>query len=237
MKSIKIGLSLLFVLIFLLGCGTTNYLQWAKSSDDNRSDVELARTYLDDGEYSKAKKLVQDDKSDEAQIIYAECLMGESGVDLAGIIKALTDDKVSANPVMRLESLINNASDRAKIIQAADIFAAHIPKKSSDKIIGALCNMTAHAGNLKNAFNGASFNSLRSIPDTDDATVTYNALGANPILYMNNSVMLLGSLVEENTVRTAIVSMNAEIVSINNYVKAHPSDPIPWVGMKPLLGF
>jgi hypothetical protein len=233
----KTSLMILF-LFLLLGCGTTNYLQWAKSSDDSRSNIELARNYLDEGEYSKAKILVQNDTSDEAQVVYAECLMGESGVDLAEILKVLSDNNVSNNPVLRLEPLIKDANNRAKIIQAANIFAAHVPQKSSDKIIGALCNMTAHAGNLKNAFSGANFDSLYGTSDLTDVTANYWALGDNPVLYMNNSVMLLGSLVEEDTVKTAIVSMNVEIVSLNNFIKANPALPgIPWQLMKPLFGF
>lgn len=149
----KYSYVLLFCFILILsGCGTTNVLEWMKPKDANKDEVALARLYIDEGKYEKAKSLLQDNNDSESKVLYAECLMGIAGIDLATIITALTDDTVTDNPVIRLEALVTDPGKRGTIIEAANLFIENAPDKSSDKIIGALCCMIAHTSNLKNQF-------------------------------------------------------------------------------------
>lgn len=234
----KLSLVLL-ISLFIIGCGKTNVLQWAKAPDKS-SDIEMARKYLDEGDYSKAKSYVQNSTSNEGRILYAECLMGESGVDLSTIIATLTDEKISNNPVLRLEPLITDNDKRTKILEAAEIFVNIMPSKTSDKIIGTLCTMIGHVGLIKEAFApttsfavanttyaGSTATITLPVPfgtqnineanvDTQFDTLTTSA-GGNPLNYIKRSSTLLssiGSVPQE--VKDSVVSLNATLDTIYN---------------------
>lgn len=241
-------LLILTVSLLIIGCGKTNVLQWAKAPD-KADDIAMARKYLDEGEYTKAKSYVADATSKEGKIIYAECLMGEAGIDLSTIIAALNDENITDNPVIRLEALINNTSDRAKILEAADIFGQNQPSETSDIIIGTLCTMIGHVANIKNAYDPDNLGliSLNTSYNTDTAlpasipvvggTIVpgtgsntygeYTNLGTAPLRYISTAFSLLSNISSVPAeVREAIVSMNAELDQINTYMSTTVNVPI-----------
>ena len=223
------------ILLLVAGCGKTNLLQWAKPKD-NPDKIALARQYLDEAKYDKAKATIGEPKTSEEKIIYAECLMGEANIDLSTIVKALTDDTVTNNYIIRLETLINDTGDRAKVIDAANLFVAAQPSETSDIIIGTLCTMIGHVAFLKNNFDptnqglltvATSYNSgttaISNGTNTYNVTVgdnvypQYTTMG-NPFLYIGQSAQLLASLKGvDKSVKEAVVSFNAaaEVVSEN----------------------
>lgn len=226
-----------FLCLCLFGCGKTNVLQWAKPSDKT-DNIEMARKYIDEGDYDKAASYLKNPSSKEEKILYAECLMGQADVDPYTIITALTDETVTDNYIIRLETLINDSDNRAKIIEAADIFIQNKPSKTSDIIIGTLCTMVAHVAFVKNSFDpnnvgllaiATSCNNYTGTTTISDGTNTYNVdIGANvyseyksmgnPFYYIGQSAQLLSNIKSiDPSIKDAITSFNAtaETVSEN----------------------
>lgn len=228
-------LFLVFLLCILVGCGKTNLLQWAKAPEKT-SNLEMARKYIDEGEYTKAKSYVQNSTSKEGKILYAQCLMGEAGVDLSTIISALSDENITDNPVIRLEKLVNDSADRSKILEASDIFIQNQPSKTSDIIIATLCTMIGHVAFVKDNFDPSNIGLLDVATSHNNGTTpisdgvnTYNvAIGdnvydqyiamGNPLYYIGQSAQLLSNIKGiDQSIKDAIVSFNAaaDIVSEN----------------------
>ncbi|MDR1998171.1 MAG: hypothetical protein LBQ83_07615 [Candidatus Margulisbacteria bacterium] len=215
MKNIRLFLMLALAVLTLTGCGKTNFLQWATAKPET-DNIEQARLAIDEAKYDKALTLVADDDSPEARIIYAECLLGLSGVDLAAIIEALDNDAVADNPILRLESLVSAAENRNRILEAGNIFLAITPSKPADKTIGALSGLLAHTANLRNAFG--DFNTyINARSDSDECVSEYNQLGKadslNPVRYIIRSAEFLSS--SDETLQEAIASAKAAIRTID----------------------
>lgn len=229
----KILLAFLLV-IFIVGCGKTNALQWAKATD-KADNIAEARKYIDEGDYTKAESYVKNETGSEARIVYAECLMGEAKIDLAEIIKKLTDSSVTNNPILRIEPLVEDTDNRGKIIEAAEIFRQNMPSTTSDKILGTLSLLIGHVALVKEAYaptssfalannNYAAGTATITLPapfgtqtiseanvNTQFNTLTASA-GGDPLNYIKRSFTLLGSIGSvPNEVKDAVSTINASI--------------------------
>jgi hypothetical protein len=217
---ILIGVS---VVLTLCGCGKTNLLQWA-APVPKQDNTEAARQAIDEGKYEKAYNLVKDDDSDDGKIIRAQALLGKSDIDLAAIIVALGKDAVdlgggtkSDSPILKLESLIDDAGHRENVLTAANLYLAANVNKTSDKVIGALTGLLAHVANLRSAVmaNGKSdFKAyISGKSDSDECEPFYNALGSEKLGYITMAVSFLSNGNEE--IKDAIASANRSIKTID----------------------
>ncbi|MDR1113863.1 MAG: hypothetical protein LBL50_02085 [Candidatus Margulisbacteria bacterium] len=217
---ILIGVS---VVLTLCGCGKTNLLQWA-APVPKPDNTEAARQAIDEGKYEKAYNLVKDDDSDDGKIIRAQALLGKSDIDLAAIIVALGKDAVdlgggtkSDSPLLKLESLIDDAGYRENVLAAANLYLAANVNKTSDKVIGALTGLLAHVANLRNAADQDFKAYITGKNDSDECVSFYNALGSEKLGYITMASNFLSGGNEE--IKSAIVSANAVIKSIDATVK------------------
>ncbi|MDR2428960.1 MAG: hypothetical protein LBD62_04055 [Candidatus Margulisbacteria bacterium] len=223
MKKILKVLSGACLVLALFGCGKTNLLQWAAPAP-KQDNIEAARQAIDEGQYDKAYNLIQDDSSNEGKIIRAQALLGKSGIDLAAIIVALGQDPIdlgnsgkSGSPVLKLESLIEDAANRDNVLTAANLFLEARPDKTSDRIIGALAGLLAHVANLRNAVivNGESnFKGyISGKSNTDECESFYSALGTNKLAYITMAVNFLDN--GSKDVKEAVASANAALKTID----------------------
>ena len=213
-----------FLLLFS-GCGKTNVLQWAAPGPDH-DNIEQARLAIDEAKYDKALSLVRDDTSNEGQILYAQALLGKSGLDLASILDALTDDKIIDNPVIRLDKLMHKKNNTQMLLQSGDIYMNVNPSKKSDQVIGVLASMAAHTANLKEAFDQGDIgleNALSGYNPADDVSLNYQALcGAsstgdldNATRYVRRAAELYNLISKDEELDKALKTMRETMVSVN----------------------
>ena len=221
----------LFILIFIYGCGQTNYLEWADSASGDSDSIEDARTYIDEAEYSKALDKLDDyldahPNDAEANILYGQALMGDADVELATIMVALSRETTHDSPAVQMEFLVSDGN-RSKIYDAANRFITYQPTDNSDKIIAALCCMAAHSSALKESFGGlgTDLDSLDSVPDGTNVTAEYNNFktiqGGNSSKFILNSFTFMASLITDDELNEAIVSMNQVMEAAEQLVSAN----------------
>jgi len=223
------------IIMFLSGCGQTNYLAWANPNSGS-STMESAQTALDQGKYQKAASILEDilndDPSNEdANILYAESLMGLAGVDLERFFTDLTaDNPVSNAPLFTLQNTVASR-DRQLIYNAADIFEQYSPSDTDDKIIGSFCTLVAAATILSEHFdpNQIGVELVTTLDLTahplGDVSPNWKAMNGKHIAWISDSIGLLTS-VANGDVNEAINEAQEMIVSVNALVAA--GFPLPW---------
>ncbi|MDR1323341.1 MAG: hypothetical protein LBK68_02770 [Candidatus Margulisbacteria bacterium] len=217
---ILIGVS---VVLTLCGCGKTNLLQWA-APVPKQDNTEAARQAIDEGKYEKAYNLVKDDDSDDGKIIRAQALLGKSDIDLAAVIVALGKDAVdlgggtkSDSPILKLESLIDDAGHRENVLAAANLYLSVNVNKTSDKVIGALTGLLAHVANLRSAVMADGKSDFKAYisgkSDNDECESFYSALGSEKLGYITMAVSFLNNGSED--IKEAVASANATLKTID----------------------
>jgi len=85
LKKSFLSLIVFFIINFLInGCGTSNVYQGLMTVGTTQSSLELAEMYLDEGNYTKALKYLDENSSGKQEnILYAQCQMGLAGVELS----------------------------------------------------------------------------------------------------------------------------------------------------------
>lgn len=245
MKLIKNILLVLLVLL-IFGCGTTNLLEWTKAPS-KVSDIELAKTYLDEGNYEKAIQYLNAGSSDaEENILYAQCEMGLAGVQLAEILTELADENPTEN-ILKLQDLAYKTTDRTYIFDAADRFDAYPPSDSSDKVIAALCGMVAYSQKIRENFDphndGIDDDPGSSVDSGQVVTSNWVAMGGKHTIYLNLSITNLTSISGDDSLTDAVESMSASLNTLNELAIStnafggtyNCNNDFTWDYVKPLL--
>ncbi len=224
------------MLLLIVACGKTNYLQWADTNAE-QDTVELSKQALNDGKFNKAKYLLEDFLSSnpndpEANILYAQSLMGVANVTLVAVIDDLTKDNPhSDSPLLRLQATVASAN-RQYIYQAADIFSRFTPEANSDKVIGAICTLVAASTIMAANFDptGIGIENLAT-PDTDNVLpiwndMTWDGQPKKHLAWISRSMILLTSFAEGD-IEDSINDANTAINSIEAYLPTSPTG-LPW---------
>jgi hypothetical protein len=238
MKKLLFWSFLVGLTLILTACGTTNCLSWAKPAGSTTIDnLDQARIYIDNAEYSKAESLLNDylknhSSSREANILYAQAELGLADVDLASIISALSEE----TPTPSLCKLANicAATDRDLVYDAAEKFIAYQPTDPSDKVISAFCGMIAFTSILHDTYDTADNGLIDDTGDlapTDLAKTRWDAMANKENNYLDLAFNSLASLSGDKTVQDTASSMN----TVLTYIDANITAGTQWTIVKTLL--